>query len=52
MTDRGQCEDVYKTAKYIKQNLIDDFEIVTLPFNPGVTICKKISRTKQMIYDW
>ena len=51
MTDRGQCEDVYKTAKYIKQNLIDEFEIVTLPFNPGVTICKKISRTKQMIYD-
>jgi predicted O-methyltransferase YrrM len=51
MTDRGQCEDVYKTAKHIKQNLIDDFEIITLPFNPGVTICKKISRTKQMIYD-
>lgn len=52
MTDRGQCEDVYKTALYIKQNLIDEFEIVTLPFNPGVTICKKISRKKQMIYDW
>ena len=51
MTVRGLCEDVYKTAKYIKQNLIDEFEIATLPFNPGVTICKKISRTKQMIYD-
>ena len=31
--------------------LHDEFEIVTLPFNPGVTICKKIKLTKQMIYD-
>ncbi len=46
----GACNDVYKTALYIKQNLIDRFEIVTLPFNPGVTIVKKISRNKQLIY--
>jgi hypothetical protein len=51
MTDRGQCEDVYKTALFIKQNFIDEFEIITLPINPGVTLCKKISRKKQMIYD-
>lgn len=44
------CGDVYKTALYIKENLIDDFEIVTLPFNPGVTIVKKIKRNKQLIY--
>jgi predicted O-methyltransferase YrrM len=44
------CNDVYKTALYIKQNFIDEFEVVTLPINPGVTIVKKISRSKQLIY--
>jgi predicted O-methyltransferase YrrM len=44
------CNDVYKTALYIKENLIDDFEIVTLPFNPGITIVKKMKRNKQLIY--
>lgn len=48
--DPGACHDVYKTALYVKQNFIDEFEIVTLPFNPGLTIVKKISRTKQLIY--
>lgn len=50
MMDVGQCNDVYKTALYIKENLIDEFEIVTLPINPGVTIVKKIKRNKQLIY--
>tara|TARA_R110002167_G_scaffold364861_2_gene588006 strand:- start:701 stop:1267 length:567 start_codon:yes stop_codon:yes gene_type:complete len=44
------CNDVYKTALYIKENLIDEFEILTLPFNPGVTIVKKMNRDKQLIY--
>lgn len=44
------CNDVYKTAHYIKLNLIDEFEIVTLPFNPGLSIAKKISRSKQLSY--
>jgi len=48
--DKHACNDVYKTALYIKQNFIDEFEIVTLPINPGVTIIKKINRTKQLIY--
>lgn len=46
------CNDVYKTAHYIKNNFIDAFEIVTLPFNPGLTILKKINRNKQLIYLW
>jgi hypothetical protein len=50
MMDVGQCNDVYKTAQYIKEHLIDEFEIVTLPINPGVSIVKKISRNKQLIY--
>ena len=50
MFNPGLCNDVYKTALYIKENLIDEFEIMTLPFNPGVTIVKKMSRKKQLIY--
>lgn len=42
--------DCYKTALYIKQNLSSEFEILTLPFNPGVTIVKKISKFKQLAY--
>ena len=48
--DVHACNDAYKTAHYIKQNFIDDFEIVTLPINPGVTIVKKMKRNKQLIY--
>lgn len=44
------CNDVYKTALHVKQNFIEDFEVLTFPFNPGVTVAKKISRNKQLIY--
>lgn len=44
------CNDCYRTALYIKQNLIDEFEILTLPINPGLTIVKKINRNKQLIW--
>jgi len=44
------CNNVYLTALYIKQNFIEEFEILTLPFNPGVTIVKKMKRNKQLIY--
>jgi hypothetical protein len=50
MFDPGMCNDVYKTALHIKTYFIDDFEILTLPFNPGVTMVKKIKRNKQIIY--
>lgn len=50
MFDPGLCNDVYKTALYIKQNLSKDFECLTLPFNPGVTIVKKMNINKQLIY--
>jgi hypothetical protein len=44
------CNDAYKTALYIKQNYIDEWEILTFPFNPGLTLLKKINRNKQMIW--
>lgn len=50
MFDPGLCNDVYKTALYIKTHLIDEFEIVTLPINPGVTVVKKMKRNKQLMY--
>ena len=46
----GSSGDVYRTVLYIKQNYIDEFEVMTLPFNPGVTIVKKMKRNKQLIY--
>jgi len=50
MFDPGLSHEVYKTALYIKENYIDEFEILTLPFNPGFTIVKKMKRNKQLIY--
>jgi predicted O-methyltransferase YrrM len=44
------CNDCYKTALYIKQNLYTRFEILTLPFNPGLTLVKKMPQNKQLIY--
>lgn len=35
---RGEC---YKVPMYIKDNLHTEWELVTLPFNPGLTIAKK-----------
>jgi predicted O-methyltransferase YrrM len=51
MTVPQYCNDVYKTALFAKNNFLDDFEVLTLPINPGVTILKKIDRNKQMIYE-
>lgn len=50
MFDPNLCNDCYKTALWIKQNLSDEFELVTLPFNPGVTIVKKMAKSKQLSY--
>jgi predicted O-methyltransferase YrrM len=35
---RGEC---YRVPMYIKENLHPEWELVTLPFNPGLTIAKK-----------
>jgi predicted O-methyltransferase YrrM len=44
------CNDAYQTPLFIKQNLIRDFEVITLPFNPGLTIIKKMHCEKQLSY--
>lgn len=48
--DPNFCNDAYLTALYIKNNLSDSFESLTLPFHPGLTIVKKISKNKQLIW--
>lgn len=48
--DPSICNDSYKTAHYIKQNLSDSFESITLPFHPGLTIVKKIAKHKQLLW--
>lgn len=50
MMSKGLCHDCYKTALFIKQNLCSQFEIVTLPFSPGLTVIKKMPITKQVLY--
>jgi predicted O-methyltransferase YrrM len=50
MFDPNLSNDCYKTALWIKQNLSEEFEIVTLPINPGVTIAKKMPKNKQLTY--
>jgi predicted O-methyltransferase YrrM len=50
MTHPLACNDAYRTALYIKQNLIDEFEVLTLPINPGVTMVKKMKRNKQLLW--
>jgi predicted O-methyltransferase YrrM len=35
---RGEC---YRVPMYIREHLHEEWELVTLPFNPGLTIAKK-----------
>lgn len=42
------CGDSYKTAEYIRKNYSNQCEILTLPFNPGLSIIRKC--TKQMLW--
>jgi predicted O-methyltransferase YrrM len=42
---------VYKTAIRIRENFGHEWEIVTLPFNPGFTIAKKIFNTVGMPWE-
>lgn len=44
------CGEVYKTVEYIKKHFIYEFEILTLPFHPGLSIIKKMNINKQLCY--
>lgn len=48
--EKSVCNDVYKTAFYIKTHYCDEFETITFPFQPGLTIVKKMRRDKQLLW--
>ena len=50
MLQPGLSGDCWEAVKKIKKNFISSWEIVTLPFNPGLTIMKKIKLEKQLIW--
>jgi predicted O-methyltransferase YrrM len=47
-TDEGLCFDCYKTAELIRKNHSSEFEIITFPVNPGISIARKCS--KQLLW--
>jgi len=44
------CGEVYKTVEYIKKYYYRDFEILTLPIHPGLSLIKKMNHKKQLAY--
>ena len=49
-TDSDYCSDVYKTAEYIRNNFNKECEIVTLPFYFGISVVRKISLGRQLLW--
>lgn len=43
-----RCSDVWRVASHIRKNYSKDFEIVTLPIHPGISIIRKSS--KQLVW--
>lgn len=50
MTQPWFCHDAWEAAKKIKQEFRDEFEMISLPFNPGISIMKKMRYDKQLIW--
>ena len=42
--------NAWEAVLHIKQNFRDEWEIITLPFNPGLTIMKKMNNNKQLLW--
>lgn len=43
-------DNCWEAALHIKQNYSDSWEVLTLPFNPGLTILKKTPITRQLLW--
>lgn len=50
MTSPGLCHDAYMAPYFIKNNLAAEWEVLTLPFNPGLTILKRINTDKPIAW--
>lgn len=44
------CNDCWQAILKIKNEFYNEFEIITLPFTPGVTIMKKMKIYKQLLW--
>ncbi len=49
-TSPDYCADSYRTAEYIRNNFNKECEIVTLPFYFGVSVIRKISLGKHLLW--
>lgn len=50
MLDPILCENAWEAVLKIKNEFSNNWEILSLPFNPGITIMRKIPITKQLIW--
>lgn len=50
MVHSSHSGDCYLALKKIKQEFHKEWEILTLPFNPGVTMMKKMPLSKQLLW--
>jgi predicted O-methyltransferase YrrM len=48
-TDEGLCNDCYKTSEIIRKNFNNEFEIITIPINPGISIVRKCKKQLKWI---
>jgi cephalosporin hydroxylase len=42
--------NAWEAVLEIKKSFIDEWELITLPFNPGLTIMKKMKNNKQLLW--
>jgi hypothetical protein len=50
MTLPNHSNDCWETILEIKLKYSDEWEYITLPFNPGLTLLKKMNVTKQILW--
>ena len=50
MTAPWFCHDAWEAMRRIKIEFINDWEILSLPFNPGISIMRKIPLNRQLIW--
>jgi predicted O-methyltransferase YrrM len=50
MTAHWFCHSAWEAAQKIKKEVRDEWEVLSLPFNPGITIMRKINWNKQLIW--
>lgn len=50
MLDPRLCNNAWEAVAQIKKEFVNNWEILSLPFNPGITIMRKIPINKQLIW--